>query len=82
MELSREDFSGGDLPSPHYAGLPAVMALAERLGIPFPRDLTVLAMEVERPLDIGAGLSPAVEEALPAFLDRARRLIGRWGPAY
>jgi len=81
LELTRGDFKTGSLPSPHYAGLPDVLALAERLGIPFPRDLRVLAMEVEPPRELGTGLSPVVRAALPGFVDRARRLIRAWDPA-
>lgn len=81
VELSREDFVGKDLPSPHYAGLPDVLALAERLQIPFPRDLRVLAMEVERPCELREDLSATVREALPGYLERARRLIRGWGAA-
>jgi hydrogenase maturation protease len=81
VELTREDFAGGNLPSPHYAGLPDVLALADCLKMPFPRDLRVLAMEVDPPGVIGARLSPSVEEALPGYLDRARRLILGWAPA-
>jgi len=81
VELTREDFAGKNLPSPHYAGLPDVLALAEKLQVPFPRDLRVLAMEVERPCELREDLSAPVREALPGYLDRARQLIREWGAA-
>jgi hypothetical protein len=81
VDLTREDFAGGNLPSPHYAGLPDVLALADRLEMPFPCDLRILAMEVDPPGVIGACLSLPIEEALPGYLDRARRLILGWASA-
>jgi len=78
VELTREDFGGKDLPSPHYAGLPDVLALAEHLRVPFPDDLRILAMEVERPCELRTDLSPAVRRALPGYVDRARQVIRDW----
>lgn len=80
LELTRGDFEKGSLPSPHYAGLPDVLALAERLQIPLPGDLRILAMEVERPAELRTDLSPLVWQTLPRFVDRAREVIRSWGP--
>ena len=65
-------------PSPHYAGIPEVLRLAECLGIAFPRELCILAMEVEDPYAVREGLSPSVERALPRFLERARQILCEW----
>ena len=40
LEFSAEDFKKDDAPSPHYAGLPTVIQLAESLGIHFPTHIS------------------------------------------
>ena len=71
-EFSREDFQKVVGPSPHYAGIPEVLRLAECLGIAFPTDLCILAMEVEDPYAVREGLSPSVENAVPVLLGGGR----------
>lgn len=78
LELGPRDFGKVAAPSPHYAGLPEVLALAERLGIPFPSEIRILAMEVEDPFEIREGLTPKVAAALPAFVARAREVLRQW----
>jgi hydrogenase maturation protease len=78
LEFSREDFHVTSGPSPHYAGLPEVLRLAECLAIPVPTDLRVLAMEVEDPYRIREGLSLAVDKALPCYVQRARQILDGW----
>ena len=78
MELNPEDFGRVAAPSPHYAGLPEVLELAGRLGIPFPSEIRILAMEVEDPFEVREGLTPKVAAALPAFVARARERVTAW----
>jgi hydrogenase maturation protease len=78
LEFSREDFHAPSGPSPHYTGLPELLRLAECLTIPVPTDLRVLAMEVEDPYQIREGLSLAVDQALPYFVERARQILDGW----
>lgn len=79
MELGPEDFGKVAAPSPHYAGLPEVLALAVRLEIPFPSEIRILAMEVEDPFEVREGLTPKVAAALPALVARAREILSGWG---
>ncbi|MCC6353277.1 MAG: hydrogenase maturation protease [Verrucomicrobiae bacterium] len=79
LELGPEDFGKVAAPSPHYAGLPEVLALAGRLGIPFPSEIRILAMEVEDPFEIREGLTPKVGAALPGFVARAKEVLAGWG---
>jgi hydrogenase maturation protease len=78
-EFEPDDFREVLAPSPHYAGLPEVLALAERLGIEFPRELRVLALEVEDPYEIREGLTAGVAGALSAFTARAAQILEGWG---
>ena len=78
LEFSRADFRKASGPSPHYTGLPELLRLAECLASPVPTDLCVLAMEVEDPYRIQEGLSTAVEQALPAYIERACQILEGW----
>jgi hydrogenase maturation protease len=65
-------------PSLHQAGLPELAAVAERLGLRFPAETRVLAVEVEDPYTLGAGLSQPVARAVGELVARVRDLIERW----
>ncbi len=77
VEYIPDDFSRVVAPSPHYAGLPEVLDLAQRLEIEFPREIRILAMEVEDPFTVREELTPTVAAALPRFIDRARAELKR-----
>jgi hydrogenase maturation protease len=76
--LSASDFTAVVSSSPHYVGLPEVIQLAERLGIPFPVEIQILAIDVEDPYRIVEGLTPEAEAALPGVVERAVAIIGAW----
>lgn len=78
LEFSPEDFQRVLAPSPHYAGLPEVLALAGNLGISFPQEIRILAVEVAEPRTFHEGLSPLVEQALPGFVAQARQVLDGW----
>jgi len=78
LEFAPSDFGRVIAPSPHYAGLPEILALARQLELPFPGEIRILALEVEEPRIFREGLSPAVAQALPAFVDRARQVLEGW----
>jgi hydrogenase maturation protease len=65
-------------PSLHHAGLPELAAVAERLGLRFPAETRVLAVEVVDPYTLGAGLSEPVADAVAELLRRVRERIERW----
>ena len=66
-------------PSVHQAGLPELAAVAERLGLGFPSQTRVLAIEVVDPYTFGAGLSPPVADAIDGLVSRVREQVRRWG---
>ena len=78
VEMGPEDFRAVIAPSPHYAGLPEVLALAERLEIAFPAQLRVLALEVADPFVLREGLTPEVAAAVPALVERAANILEGW----
>lgn len=78
IELTTDDFRTIVAPSPHYAGLPEVLALAECLGVPVPADIRILAMEVEEPYVVREGLTPRVAAALPRLIQRIETILSEW----
>lgn len=77
-ELDPVDLGAVLAPSPHYAGLPELIATAQRLHLDFPKEIKIFAMEVEDPYTIGGKLSPAVAQALRELVQRVERQIARW----
>jgi len=70
--------------SPHFAGLPEMLALARRLELRFPERLRVVAVEIGDALTVGGPMTPAVRDAIPALCARVERALGELeggGPA-
>jgi hydrogenase maturation protease len=78
LEFDRADFQEVLGPSPHYAGLPEVLRLAEALGIPFPAEIRILACEVADPYELREGLSGVAVDALPLLLESALQIVAAW----
>jgi len=64
QRLERGAFARVLAPSAHYAGLPEVFELAERLGLAMPARLAVIAIEVEDPYSFAERLTPRVMAAV------------------
>jgi hydrogenase maturation protease len=60
--------------SSHYAGLPEVLALGERLSIPLPT-IEILAISVSDPFWIREGLSPEMSLALPSIVEQIEEIL-------
>lgn len=52
-------------PSPHAVGLPTVVQLGRRSGVPLPARIHIVAVEVEDMETVGEGLTPRVAAAVP-----------------
>jgi hydrogenase maturation protease len=78
IELQPEDLSAVAAPSPHYAGLPEMMALAKQLSLAFPEEIKIFALEVVDPYTIGGAVSEAVTKALPSLVERVGEQVRRW----
>ena len=77
LEFGPEDLQHAVAPSPHTTGIPELLQLAKRLGMAFPGEFHILAMEVENLFELGEKLSAPVEEALPKFLQKGREVLSR-----
>jgi len=78
VELSPADLGAVIAPSPHYAGLPELIATAQALKLDFPKEIKIFAMEVADPHNIGGKLSPAVAQALEELIQHVERHATQW----
>jgi hydrogenase maturation protease len=62
----------------HNAGLPELAAVAARLGLGFPSQTVVFAVEVVDPYTFGIGLSEPVAGAVEGLVQRVRAQVHRW----
>ena len=79
-ELGLEDIGRVVAPSLHHAGLPEMAAVADRLGLTFPSETRVLAIEVLDPYTLGGAVSAPVAAAVDELAWRVRAQVGRWAP--
>jgi len=70
LEIDPGDLRPVYAPSPHFAGLPEMLAIAEQCEIDFPDDFRIFAIEVEDPYTIGGEMCPAVQASIPAVCTR------------
>lgn len=79
VEMGPENISSVTNPSPHYAGLPELMRLAGELGLDFPKDMRVFAIEAGDMRTMGGGLTREVADALIPAADRIRAYLEKPG---
>ncbi|HBC46685.1 MAG TPA: hypothetical protein DEO84_12625 [candidate division Zixibacteria bacterium] len=77
-ELNAEDLGPVFAPSPHYSGLPELLDTAAQLGLDFPSEFKIFAMEVADPYTIGGGLTEPVAAALGNLVAKIRTQLERW----
>jgi len=77
-ELGLADVGRVVAPSLHHAGLPELAAVGARLGLGFPAETRVLAVEVVDPYTFGAPLSEPVARVLGELARRVTDQIERW----
>ena len=78
LEYAPEDFCRTPAPSPHFAGIPELFRLAEELELSFPREVRILAMEVEIRWTFREGLTDAAQKSLPGLMEKAGRILEGW----
>ncbi len=77
-ELGLEDVGRVVAPSLHHAGLPEMAAVAGRLGLRFPSETRVLAIEVLDPYTLGGAVSAPVAAAIDELAQRVCGHIQDW----
>jgi hydrogenase maturation protease len=59
----------------HMAGLLDVLATARALGLPAPREVTIIAVEAADCTTLGGGMDPRVAASIPVATSLVRRLL-------
>lgn len=77
-ELKPADLGSVFAPSPHYTGLPELLALAKELELDFPLEIRIFAMEVADPHTIGGGLTGPVAGAFGNLIDKVKGQLHDW----
>lgn len=78
IEMSLTDLGPVVAPSAHQAGMPELAVVASRLGLRFPAQTRVLAVEVSGPPAFGEPLSDAVAAAIGPLGRSVRAQLDRW----
>jgi hydrogenase maturation protease len=78
-ELAPEELGKVISPSPHYSGLPEILALAKQLDLEFPTEIKIFALEVEDPYTVGGKMTVSAEEGLKKMIVKVRAQLHLWG---
>ncbi|HNT33788.1 MAG TPA: hydrogenase maturation protease [bacterium] len=76
LRLTPDDLAPAFSPSPHYSGLPEVLTLALEMALDVPKDIVILAVEVEDVTTLGGEMSVPVTKALDEIVQRVQTEIG------
>ena len=77
-ELTKDSFSNHISWSPHYAGLPEMIKLAEKLEINFPEEIRIIVMEIQKSDIIREGLNPEIQNQIPEFVEKSSKILRDW----
>jgi hypothetical protein len=61
--------------TPHFLGVKETLLLGERLGLPMPKHVKILAIEVQDPFTVSTQLTPAVRDAFGGIVDRVMAAV-------
>ena len=75
MEIDTSTLRPAASPSPHYVGLPEMLAIAEQLGVEFPKTVRVFAVEVVDPYTIGGKMTAEVRRAVEEVCQRVLEAV-------
>jgi hydrogenase maturation protease len=78
VELSASDFRSFPCPSPHFTGLPELIDLAGSMDLEFPREISIIAVEIADACTIGADISKEVAQALPEIVNCIWKTLNYW----
>lgn len=69
LHLGPNDLPTQHTASAHDVNLPTALQLATSMGLTIPQEITIIAIEAEKVLDFGEGLTEAVAAAVPAAIE-------------
>jgi hydrogenase maturation protease len=64
--------------SPHFLGVGEILVLGRTLGLPMPTRVKIFAVEVADTQTLCESLTPQLQTALPAIVERVMRLLEEW----
>lgn len=70
IEINPDELAPVQGASPHFTGLPEMIAMAKELDLEFPKNFRIFAVEVADPHTVGGEMTPAVRDAIPALCER------------
>lgn len=62
----------------HFHGVSEILELGRALGLPMPRRVRIMGIEVQDPFTLGTRLTPALRRAMPAVVERVTNLALHW----
>jgi len=73
-EFGAGELDGRRLSAPHFLGVGETLFLGQRLGLPMPRMVRIIAIEAGDPFTLGSTMTPAVEAVVGTAADRVARV--------
>lgn len=62
-------------PSPHYVSIPQMVEMGQKLGLKVPSEIKIIAVEAKDLYNLGEGLTPEMEKAIPKIIQELRTLL-------
>lgn len=77
-EIEGDDLKALPTLSPHFLGVGEMLALGRELRMAVPKRVKILAVEVQDPFTMGTQMTPALQGAMPALIERVLAVLRRW----
>lgn len=81
IEIDQSELKAVIAPSPHYAGLPEMLEIAKLLGVDFPKDIKIFAIEAADPYTIGGKIDDRVRDGIDRAVERVKAELERMNSA-
>ena len=81
IEIDQSELKAVIAPSPHYAGLPEMLEIAKLLGVDFPKDIKIFAIEAADPYTIGGEIDDRVRDGIDRAVERVKAELERMNSA-
>ena len=62
-------------PSPHYVSVPQTLEIGKKLGLKVPEKIKIIAVETKSMYNLGEGLSPEMDKALPSIVEEVKKVL-------
>jgi hydrogenase maturation protease len=64
-------------PSPHYVSIPQMIAIGQKIGLKVPSLIKIIAVEAKDLYNLGEGLTPEMNTAIPKIIRELKNLLIR-----